>query len=168
MLSSLPVPPQNANRQDIAHLLVEALDALEGDRDGVIAYIDRAASLLRRPVPQTSGGLAPWQKKKVADFIEENLGGKLCRESVSKVARLSVSHFARAFKTTFGTSFGQYVIERRIALAKSMITTTTDPLSQIAVSCGFCDQAHLSRVFHRSTGAPPHSWRRQRRVAFVN
>jgi AraC-like DNA-binding protein len=39
------------------------------------------------------------------------------------------------------------------------------PLSQIALSCGFADQAHLARIFRRETGLAPSAWRRANRPA---
>jgi hypothetical protein len=35
-----------------------------------------------------------------------------------------------------------------------------EPLSQIAVACGFADQAHLARLFRREMGSAPSQWRR--------
>ncbi len=34
------------------------------------------------------------------------------------------------------------------------------PLADIAAACGFADQSHFTRVFARSMGTPPGSWRR--------
>jgi AraC-like DNA-binding protein len=41
-----------------------------------------------------------------------------------------------------------------------MMSTTREPLSQIAIACGLCDQAHLCKVFRRMTGMSPSTWRR--------
>jgi AraC-like DNA-binding protein len=41
---------------------------------------------------------------------------------------------------------------------------TEESLSQIALSCGFADQSHFSRLFRREVKASPANWRRQRRV----
>ena len=38
--------------------------------------------------------------------------------------------------------------------------TTREPLSQVAVACGLCDQAHLYKLFWRETGMGPSAWRR--------
>jgi AraC-like DNA-binding protein len=35
------------------------------------------------------------------------------------------------------------------------------PLSSVALSCGFADQSHLTRVFTREVGASPAAWRRE-------
>jgi AraC-like DNA-binding protein len=41
-----------------------------------------------------------------------------------------------------------------------MMSTTREPLSQIAIACGLCDQAHLCKVFRRMLGMSPSTWRR--------
>jgi hypothetical protein len=38
--------------------------------------------------------------------------------------------------------------------------TTREPIGQIAIACGFCDQAHLCKLFRRMTGMTPSAWRR--------
>jgi AraC-like DNA-binding protein len=40
--------------------------------------------------------------------------------------------------------------------------TTAEPISSIAIKCGMCDQAHLTRTFRRRVGETPHTWRRAR------
>jgi AraC-like DNA-binding protein len=49
---------------------------------------------------------------------------------------------------------------RRVELVCTMLTTTREPLSQVALACGFSDQAHLCKVFRRTIGMRPSAWRR--------
>jgi len=72
---------------------------------------------------------------------------------------VSDSQLFRAFKISVGVSPFQYIASRRVELACTMITTG-EPLSQVAVACGLCDQAHLCKVFHRTIGMSPSAWRR--------
>jgi AraC-like DNA-binding protein len=44
--------------------------------------------------------------------------------------------------------------------AKRMIRSTREPLCQVAVACGFADQAHLCRSFRRWVGVSPAMWRK--------
>jgi AraC-like DNA-binding protein len=108
--------------------------------------------------PETSG-LAPWQEKRVAAFIDANLAGGVALDDLARVVRLSSSHFARAFKRSFGQTPHQFVIERRIARARDLMVGGDAPLCQIALQCGFADQAHLSRMFGKMIGTPPGAWR---------
>jgi len=46
-------------------------------------------------------------------------------------------------------------------MAQELMLSTNDPLSQIALACGFADQSHLSKQFRRRLGQTPSVWRRQ-------
>ncbi|MBB2908494.1 AraC-like DNA-binding protein [Rhizobium sp. RAS22] len=110
-------------------------------------------------------GLAPWQYKKVLKFIEEHLSETIRIEELADLARLSCSHFSRAFRATAGQSPYDYVLSRRMALAKQLMAKTDASLSQIALDCGLSDQAHLCKVFRRTFGTTPNAWRKPQRTA---
>jgi transcriptional regulator GlxA family with amidase domain len=104
--------------------------------------------------------LAPWRAKKLDRFIEENLDRKLNLEILAPLVRLSCSHFARACKNTFGLPPRELVIRRRVERTQALMRETRMPLSQVALACGFADQAHFSRMFRRVAGTTPREWRR--------
>jgi AraC family transcriptional regulator len=108
------------------------------------------------------GGLAPWQKRKVRNHIENGLEGQLPVEDLAKLVSLSPSHFCRVFKESFGESPHSYVTRLRVERARTLMLTTSESLSQIALACGLADQAHLCRCFRRVTGTTPGFWRRSR------
>jgi len=107
--------------------------------------------------------LAPWQARRVVDHIDACLSQNLRLADLAAIARLSSSYFSRAFKGSFGKAPHAFIIERRIVRAQQAMLAADEPLSQIAIACGFADQAHLSRAFRRLTGRTPHAWRRARR-----
>src|SRR5689334_7012448 len=106
--------------------------------------------------------LAPWQARRVAAHIDAHLAHDLRLTDLAAIARLSSSYFSRAFKGSFGKAPHAFIIERRIMRAQHEMLAADEPLSQIALACGFADQAHLSRAFRRLTGRTPHAWRRAR------
>ena len=107
------------------------------------------------------GGLAPWQAKHVSSYIEDKLDSSIRVTDLAGVVQLSTSHFFRAFRQTFGESPLAYIMQRRIRRAQEMMLKSRLPLSQVALECGMCDQAHLCRVFRRIVGINPNAWRRQ-------
>jgi AraC family transcriptional regulator len=107
------------------------------------------------------GGLAPWQRKRIEDLFRENLEGKLSLSALAEECGLSVSHFARSFRRTFATSAHRYLILRRIAKAKELLTTTSLSLLEAALESGFSDQAAFSRTFKAVVGASPGKWQRE-------
>ena len=107
------------------------------------------------------GGLAAWQLKRACDAMEADLGES---HSISRLAAdcgLSSSHFARAFKETTGLAPHQWLSRRRVQRARELLAQTTMELTDIALTCGFVDQSHFSRVFSRMEKLSPGRWRRQ-------
>ncbi len=75
-------------------------------------------------VPETvqhfKGGLAPWQSRRVVELFHEHLDGDVKLETLADECGLSVSHFARSFRRSFGTSAHRYLILKRVELAKKL------------------------------------------------
>ena len=163
----------------VSELIETMADALSRDRETARECVRHASAALlscARDAEQSvdaasveanerhkyRGGLAPWQVRSVTTYIDANLSASLSCEALARLARLSVSYFARAFKCTFGYSPHVFLMRRRMERAQGLMLKTNAPLAQIALDCGFADQAHLSRLFLRFTGERPASWRRAR------
>lgn len=105
-------------------------------------------------------GLLPWQTGRVRDYVDGDLGGRPSIRGAAERARLSPSYFSRCFRQSFGLTFSKFVAQRRIALAQTMMIRSSSSLCQIALACGFADQAHFTRTFGGVTGSTPSQWRR--------
>lgn len=161
----------------VVKLLDEAGRALDRDSEAARSGIARAVALLTaardrsdRPAGQPAGaaprgGLAPWQIERVKAHIEAHLDGAIRIEDLTVITRLSPSYFSLAFRRSFGETPHAYLVRRRIVRAQELMLMTDEPLSQIAIACGLCDQAHLSKLFRRATNMSPNLWRRERRSA---
>lgn len=151
----------------LARLVTDASRAFDRDPDAARELMHRASQLLEAEVQrltrdQQTGKLAPWQVRTATDFIDSNGDRNLQVRDVAAAVRLSPSYFSHAFKESFGQSAKSYIIERRITRAKQLMLTTHDSLAQIALACGFSDQAHFCRSFGGLVGQPPSRWRRSR------
>jgi AraC family transcriptional regulator len=152
----------------VISLIMKAESALEADRAISKDCLIRAHALLKltrcennAPVEFADrGGLAPWQKQRVRTYIEGHLSSRIAMLDLTSIARLSTSHFARAFKKSFGDAPFAYISQLRIGRAKRLMLETHSSLSQIALDCGMCDQSHFTRVFRRLVGESPNNWRR--------
>ena len=156
------------------YLLGRAIAALQTDREAAfrclsdaatLLNIERAASLpaVRTPESQwtfRAGGLARWQARRTLTYIESNLDAKFGVCQLAELVALSKAHFSRAFRHALGLPPMKYVVTRRVERAKLMMTSTRQPLSDIALACGFSDQAHFSKLFRHCVGIPPGHWRR--------
>jgi AraC-like DNA-binding protein len=106
------------------------------------------------------GGLSPWQGMRAAEMIRENLEGNIRLSDMARECGLSVSHFTRAFRNSFGKSPYRWLLERRIDCAKALLTTCDLPIADIAIRSGFSDQAAFTRAFGRVVGDSPGRWKR--------
>lgn len=107
------------------------------------------------------GGLAPWQRRRVTEFIRDNFESKLRLTTLAGECGLSVSHFARSFRRTFGMSAHRYLISQRVESAKLLLSEKKASLLDVALRLGFSDQATFSRAFKSIVGAPPGPWQRE-------
>jgi AraC family transcriptional regulator len=164
--SSRSIPGEPGRNSILARLLCDAVEALECDTERARASLFRAVALVQQPhasAPDTRrGGLAPWQAQKTMAFIEERLPGRTEITQLAANVRLSQSHFHRAFKEFFGRSPKQFILQRRIERALELMLATDSRLCDIALTCGFADQAHFSRMFRKLVGLTPNAWRRAR------
>ncbi len=108
------------------------------------------------------GGLAPRQVRRVSRYIEQHLSERIRCEHLAALVHLSLSHFMRAFRQSFGFPPHAYLMKRRLECAQGRMRSSYSSLGEIALECGFTDQAHLSRLFRRFTGESPAAWRRAR------
>lgn len=107
------------------------------------------------------GGLTGRTIRLVSDFVDAHLGRDLSVEKLAYIAGLSEAHFARAFKQTTGLSPHRFIVERRLEQGKRLLADTEDPIAEIALACGFADQAHFSRQFSAAFGLAPSALRKQ-------
>lgn len=107
------------------------------------------------------GGLALWQRRRFLELLEQHLDGDLKLSRLAQECGLSVSHFARSFKKSFGTSVHRYLILKRVEFAKTLLRHSSAPLPEIALQTGFSDQAAFSRTFRAIVGTTAGRWRNE-------
>jgi AraC-like DNA-binding protein len=155
----------------LAQLLETATRELARDREAAKASLVTASHILQAEIERcsgangsTRGGLAAWQIVRVRAYIDSNLHRTIHIRDLSAVARRSPAHFSRKFKLAVGESPHAYVMRRRLERACHLMMTK--PLSEIALSVGFSDQAHLCRLFRQAFGQSPAHWRREREIPY--
>jgi AraC family transcriptional regulator len=178
-LSSVQEYSLQTLRSAVVHLLYAVSWAFQDKPEETCGYVSRAVALLRLESPSviassdpygtksaapsaSRGGLAPWQIRKVSAYIEAQLDSTISTADLAGLVKLSLFHFCRAFRASFGESPHTYVMRRRVERAQGMMLRTRLSLAQIAIECGLADQAHLSKSFRRFVGESPGAWRRAR------
>jgi AraC family transcriptional regulator len=158
------------------HRVISLLEAAVGQLPNQVhpaqGTLLEATSLLRqqidppaaRAAPDGRGRLLAWQARKVRDYIDSHIAGPVLVADLCALAQRSEAHFSRSFRGTFGCPPHAFVIRRRVELAAKYMLNTDRSLSDIALGCGFVDQAHLCKNFRVVTGETPAAWRRAKRA----
>ena len=81
---------------------------------------------------------------------------------LATLAGLSPSQFERVFRKALGAAPRQYLLRVRIEAACRRLVEEDESIAAIAQQCGFYDQAHFTRSFHRIMGVTPSAYRKAR------
>src|ERR1700723_402889 len=155
----------------VISLLETAVGQLHNQVHPAQGSLLEATSLLRqqidppiaKEVPDGRGRLLAWQARKVCDYIDSHITRPVLIADLCALVQRSEAHFSRTFKRTFGESPHSFVVRRRVELAAQYMLSTDASLSDIALRCGFTDQAHLCKHFRHAVGHTPAAWRRAHR-----
>ena len=77
-----------------------------------------------------------------------------------RTVHLHPAYFSASFKRAAGFGPHEYVARYRLERARDLLVASSAPLHEIARRTGFCDAAHLIRVFQRYEGVSPDRYRR--------
>ena len=107
---------------------------------------------------------SPRERSELTEFVDSNLSAPISIEQLASLVSMTPDRFARGFRASFGQSPYAYVLERRIQAACRQLRDSPDgSLSEIALACGFANQAHFTETFRRKTGTTPGRWRDENR-----
>ena len=113
-----------------------------------------------RPRHLSRGGLSDWRRKKVITFIENHLADEVRLAVLADLVDLSPSHFAHAFKKTFGVPPHRYHLQRRMERAKTLLAEPESTVTVVALEVGFAETSSFSTAFRKTTGIAPSEYRR--------
>jgi AraC family transcriptional regulator len=108
---------------------------------------------------RADGWMTPRRLKRIDDLIEASLDQGLTVADLSRTLELSEGFFSRAFKAAIGTSPYDYILDRRISRARSLLRQGPDDLSAVAFASGFASHAHMTAVFRSRLGLTPSALR---------
>ena len=98
------------------------------------------------------------QYTQVIQYIEQRYSQTIYIKSLAEIAGLNPSQFSRLFKKVTGQTPHQFVMNYRVEQAKIMLSEKRS-LLDIALSCGFADQSHFTRVFTRRVQCSPKQYK---------
>ncbi|WP_284620471.1 AraC family transcriptional regulator [Aquabacterium humicola] len=108
----------------------------------------------------TDGGLSPTQRRRLEALVEQSLHEALTLAQLAAAAHLGVSSFARRFRASYGDSPHAWLVKRRVARARQLLGAGALSLKEVALACGFADQAHLTRTVRAHLKTTPRALQR--------
>jgi AraC family transcriptional regulator len=179
-----PAKLQNSGKTDIIHVpriffedpvlwrtAAKLKDVIERGQARGIPYSEALAKVLMHELPRSDqdrvqrspisrGGLATWQMRAVAAYVEEHVCEQISLATLARLARLNKHHFCRAFKKSFGFPPHQYHVHRRIERAKLLLSDRANSVTDVALMLGYSQSSAFSVAFRKTTGRTPKQFRR--------
>lgn len=97
---------------------------------------------------------------RVKEKIEANLDSDLSLDSLAEESGYSQAHFLRMFRAATGLTPHQYVLGLRLSRAQDSLRKKDSSIIDIALSCGFSSQSHMTSVFRQHLEMTPAEFRR--------
>jgi AraC family transcriptional regulator len=154
----------------IAESVCKLKTLVDAGGDATFAYAEALGAVLAQELLRlddgleqagapAKAGLAGWQRRRVADYVEENLAAPIPLATLAAIARLSPFHFARSFKRSFGMPPHRYHTCQRLERAKILLSSGTMSITEIALNVGFGDTSAFTSAFRRYVGVTPSTFR---------
>ena len=127
--------------------------AVSGGTLTLMVLLTRAISRKGRPVSDS-----PELIDRIISYVEDNMAGRITLEETARYFLISESTLSKTFRTHMDTSFYQFVKQRRLNAAKSLLAEDIT-LSEIPEQVGFCDYASFYRAFKKEYQLTPSQYR---------
>lgn len=115
---------------------------------GIVQSYERMLDHPQRPVFQ------------VVQYIRAHYAERLSIPDIAERFGLSQRQLERRFTETFRASPRQYLIRLRVLIASERLRNSEDPISDVALDCGFYDHSSFIRHFKRTLGVTPLAYRK--------
>lgn len=102
---------------------------------------------------------------RVNEYIRRHLADPdLSVNNAAMANSLSPDYLVHWLRKETGTTFAEVVLEQRMFKARTLLLGSTETVGEIALQCGFADEAYFSRRFRQAHGLPPGQYRRRERA----
>lgn len=98
----------------------------------------------------------------ICDYIDQHYADDISRNSLAEIVYLDPDYTARLFKKEIGTSLGNYIIQKRISVAKDLLINTDLPISFISDRVGYGNYSYFTKLFKKETDYTPVEYRKEK------
>lgn len=98
-------------------------------------------------------------------YIDDNYTCDISLEELAAKCLVSKYYLSHLFSKSMGKSIGKYILDKRMYMAKYMLSSTDVSVEQISLQCGFSDSAYFCRLFKKELGCTPTQFRKKEKNA---
>lgn len=126
----------------------------------LVALVEASCAAARAPATRTlpGGPLRP-EIAHARRIIQDRFARAISLDALAEEVGLSKFHLLRLFREEVGTTPHAYQLHLRISRAREMLDAHVSA-AEVALACGFADQAHFTRAFKRIVGYTPGAFKR--------
>ncbi|WP_025737574.1 helix-turn-helix transcriptional regulator [Mycobacterium genavense] len=135
----------------------------DGHRQAALAYLTLLLIELARLARDVVADLKRSGEPLLADVfavIDRRQGEPLSLRDVAAELGVTPGHLTTVVRRRTGRTVQEWIIERRMAAARTLLEQTDLPVAEIARRVGVFDPGYFTRQFTRAHGMPPRQWRR--------
>ena len=105
--------------------------------------------------PASDGDKRPSWLDRAETYLADAFDQPISVANLAEIAGVHPVHLARGYRRWLGAAPGDRLRTRRLERAADLLMRGRDPIGEIALACGFCDQSHLNRQFLKAYGVTP-------------
>ncbi|HEX2283917.1 MAG TPA: AraC family transcriptional regulator, partial [Mycobacterium sp.] len=163
-LLALQLPPARRPAWDaaIASIESELTARQEGYRQAAIAHLTLLLIDLARLASDVVGDLRQSGEPLLAEVfavIDERHTEPLSLRDVAREVGMTPGHLTTVVRRRTGRTVQEWIIERRMAESRRLLADTDLPVAEVARRVGISDPGYFSRLFRRTHGTSPRTWR---------
>lgn len=163
--------PRVRYRNPLIHHLIEEIGSVSA-RDDTVAQLltESAAETIRLLVADSLTVDRPRKRddrdtldartrSMITEYLNDSLDSEINLDALARLAAMPVGTFIKAFRQAFHTTPYQFLLDRRIDQAKTLLLTTSLSITEISSAVGFSTPSHFATAFGRRVGATPRKYR---------
>ncbi|WP_135459791.1 helix-turn-helix transcriptional regulator [Mycobacterium sp. DL99] len=175
LLGETTLIPRVKHHDPLIHQMVERIHDVADRTDAVARLLtesigetlrllitDNYTESVQRRTERKADVLDSATRSMLIAFLEDSMDSEITLETLARQAKMSVGGFIKAFRAAFHTTPYQFLLERRIERAKSLLRNTSHTVTEVSAMVGFSTPNHFATAFRRRVGVSPSTYRDRR------
>ena len=125
--------------------------------DNLLHMVNYTLDTMKEHVNRNEKEVSPVHKTK--KYIENHISEEISMEDLAKNVHLNADYLTRIFKKEVGISISKYIINRKMEIAKKLLTETNMAIGEIALEVGYFNYSSFNRIFSKTVEMSPQEYK---------